>query len=469
MKDTLKTFTVHHVYTLTASLIHGGFDNAATIQPFRREPFIQRCEDGNIMYDSLSIESNSYMNEARKRVKFLAKILWQSKGDSTRWTYQMLLDRMIVYRKTSGDLLTWFYSVLNSLGSTMPLFIDDEYEDFASILIAADSTLVFNLTGKESELMLIVASLQMDSRSRHAGNKQQINIFDLIDDKHSATNAPLTDSVKKVPLIANVPIVSGNTMRNALLRHHCARYLVETLNIKPGLEGIRNLFNGGYLKKGEKGIDIDKRKALTELIPIFGLFGGAFGQNNMIEGTLSQSAGLPVCKEVYHSLPESFGLREEARHLLSGELVAIEHYAARDPLLLLTSKYISQINNEKDKDELIGNGVLKNKNMPFEIETIKTGSRIYSRSTFHQATELQIGTFVSAFVQWKDMPILGAATNRGHGVCDMTMYIDDTYFMTMKNSSLVHSETSEYLFGLYREHITKNREEIKKELRATDG
>ena len=200
-----------------------------------------------------------------------------------------------------------------------------------------------------------------------------------------------------------VPVLSGNALRHALMREPAAGILVEGLGIKG--ETSFQLYHGGNLTGG-KTLNGEALREFCRAVPFVRVFGGAF-PGNIVPGILHVGRGLLACAET------------------------------RDTILRLSGIDIGD--NAPPCDECIGefqytrgceDVAEDDRRMIYSGECVLRGSKFYCRVELADcAGELEIGCLFSA-LQASDN-VIGGCGRAGHGLlsieysCEYTQeYVD---------------------------------------------
>lgn len=454
--------------TLRSTLAHGSFTTAGQVIPFRRENIVQRDENGNILLDDYAFQSSDpeQLEQLRAYALRLMNIVWQSKSD-TKWTYAQLQDRIANASTMTVNLSEFMNMVLSRMGATTFNFYQDDAEFYDNIISAMDNVLILNLLRQPGERLLLTARMQVASQARH--EKKELPLFrgSLFSDPDG--DKPSSFKTKRAAYIPKVPVYSGNAFRNGVIRRHAARYILDRFGWYPSLDSFRNMFSGGSLQKtGEKGIDLEARRELIRLMPLYGLLGGSFNQNNMIEGSGKPLKLWPIVAEAKPALHPD--LWKQADQLSMNEIMFIEANAAREDALLLAQDYIGNLPDDP-KNPVYEKGTrnLKNKSMPFEREVIIAGTKLYSEwSSFH-SEPLQIGAWVSSFVSWAQWSVLGGVSNHGHGATDIEVFLPDgDMFLSVNHKILKIGDKANKYLKEYETHLKKHKAELKVLLECSD-
>ena len=440
--------------TLRSSLAHGAFDSGTIVIPFRREPVLQRGEDGAPVFDPYAaLTSDPVQRETlRQYAQRLLRIIWQSKSDRT-WTYTQLAERIAVAARMKATLGDFLMEMLQKMGAgESPTYFQDDAEFVASILAAADSNTLLALLREQGERLLIVARMQAESSARFEGRTLrptptgQLTLL-------APAAAEQVDAfrTRAMPYIPMVPVFSGNAIRNGVVRRHAARFLLDRFGWKLDIDHFRALFVGGSLvRTGEKGLDIEQRRKLLDLMPLYGLLGGAFNSSNMVEGTAKSSKAWPIVREAIPVLPHP--LRSQAAGLAMQSVIGTESYARREDAALLAGAYIAGQASVGDADAHMG--------MMFEREVLIAGTTLWNQWHFYQSSEHQLGAWVSAWVKWAERPVLGGASQHGHGQADVVYRCGDDLFLSVQDGVVSLSPQAQAAYDAYQRHLDAHKEAI---------
>lgn len=461
--------------TLRSSLAHGAFENGATVMPFRREPILQRNPDGSIMMNPYRTISDPLAREQlRQYAQRLLRICWQSRSKNASWTYAQLSDRIGVSARMKSNLGSMIAEIISKLGGgSQPVFFDDDSEFFTNTLAASDANLIIALLRDPGERMLIVARMQAESAARHEKRalpvyaNGQLSLFAQPDEERPASVALFADS--ETPYIPLVPVYSANALRNGVVRRHAARFILDRFGWKLPMESFRCLFSAGALMRtGEKGTDIDARRKLIALMPLYGLLGGPLNTNSMIEGSCKPSKAFPLVAEARPVLP---AWRRDRAGILSMEsIINTEVYSRRVDAALLAGDYINQrvVIGGEGEDSAAGGG------MVFEREVLMAGTQLHSEWNFYQTTPMQIGAWLSAWEAWSQRPILGGASQHGHGLADVEYRLAGSdldapaWISIIDGDGIEMSGCARQMLDAYKQHLDDNNVSLKALLQATE-
>lgn len=204
-----------------------------------------------------------------------------------------------------------------------------------------------------------------------------------------------------------VPVLSGNALRHALMREPAAGLLVDGLGIKgaTGFQLADLLYHGGNLTGG-KTLNGEALREFCRAVPFVRVFGGAF-PGNIVPGILHVGRGLLACAET------------------------------RDTILRLSGIDIGD--NAPPCDECIGeyqytrgceDVAEDDRRMIYTGECVLRGAKFYCRVELADcAGELEVGCLFSA-LQAADN-VIGGCGRAGHGLlnieysCEYTQeYVD---------------------------------------------
>lgn len=246
-----------------------------------------------------------------------------------------------------------------------------------------------------------------------AGNQQMVRRMPVID----------RDGVRH-----DVPVVSGNAVRGQL-----RRIAADDMLRRCGVEKVpqrlyHTLFSGGTLTKGEApstSHKIEEIRALRDLIPMIGLFGGTW-KGEILPGWLLAGIFWPICRETSGVLGHNPDGCIEARTLTSDVF-----YTRRD---------------DEDGTWTKEEATDAKSAMIFDVETVVAGTRFACEFRLRPArSEAALGLFAFALGEWEKAGVIGGQSSRGHGCFDVES----------------RSEDIGQLAGLYEDHMGQKRAEIR--------
>lgn len=461
--------------TLRSSLAHGAFEAGAIVTPFRREPVLQRDADGlPRMAAYASLVSDPVQRETlRQYAQRLLRIVWQSRSDATQWTYSQLAERVAVASRMKHTLADLVQELLSKLGNAgAPVYFNDDAEFLSGVLAAADSDTLLTLLRSPGERLLIVARMQAESAARFEkrplpGNQMSLleteNREEEIENRGESALAPISSapifSPTAAPDIAFVPVYSGNALRNGVVRRGAARFLLDRFGWRVPLDSFRALFVGGaLLRTGDRSLDITQRRQFLDLMPLYGLVGGPFNRSDMVEGSVKAGKAYPLVREALPVLPS--GCHPEARRLPMQSVINTELYSRREDARLAAGDYLRGGAVVGGADGGATSGML------FEREVLIAGARLSSSWVFHASTELQVGAWISGWVQWAQRPTLGGASQMGHGLADVEYRAGDAAFLAVREGAVTLSADAQRLFDAYQTHLDAKQQAIQLFLQA---
>jgi len=193
---------------------------------------------------------------------------------------------------------------------------------------------------------------------------------------------------------AEVPIISGNSLRGQLRRIAARRMLTVCGIQKLPLNAYHLCFSGGAIEKGavKLAYSVEDIKDLRRTVPFLGLFGGSW-RNDIFPSTLRVEFIWPVCQETSE---------------ITG--VASSRYARE----LLDSVFYTRRDDEYE--EVVPEKVAeKSSQMIYEVEAIVPGTELVGGVGVYSATELEVGCLADTFAAWAEHPRLGGKSAVGHG------------------------------------------------------
>lgn len=447
---------------LRASLAHGAFASGATVLPFRREPVVQRNADGSLMADpyAVVVDDPVQRETLRQYAQRLLRIVWVSKSNLSSWTYAQMLERVAIAARMQNSLPAFYADLLARMGGTLPYSGDGNAEFVDALLSAGDNNTILSLLREPGERLLIITRMQAQAAAKYEG--RELPAHGALFAEGETAVAPL--SPRSAPYIPLVPVYSANALRNGVIRRGAARFILDRYGWRVPFDTFRSMFTGGSLvRTGEKGVNLTDRKAMLDLMPLFGLLGGPFNRSDMVEGSVKVSKCWPIVREAKPVLPAR--LRDTAGLMTMADIVDVEAHSRRDDAKMLAADYLSQkvvVSGEGD-DAVAGSS------MVFEREVLIPGTQLHSEWHFYQTTPHQVGAWLSGWVAWAERPFLGGVSQQGHGAADVRYTDSDgNLFLAVEDGEVVMGAQAQKLFDDYCAHLDASKEALKEFLSATD-
>lgn len=198
--------------------------------------------------------------------------------------------------------------------------------------------------------------------------------------------------------IAEVPIISGNSLRGTL-RRRAEELLRDVLDYSGHLTlaAAHTLRAGGSLTKTANGEPLSgsRLSALRAHIPVIGLFGAAT-TGRIIDGCLEVGKLIPHVAETAHitGIPTT---------RTAFDAVQVEFYTQTDPTL----------EHSAPVPDVDGNSTAQP--MRFGVETFPAGTRFTLRLHLNRPTALEAAFFADLLASYADHAIIGGRRGIGHG------------------------------------------------------
>lgn len=292
-------------------------------------------------------------------------------------------------------------------------------------------------------------------------------------------------------------VYSGNAFRGQL-RDLAAVYMTEklgSLQYNPFVFYL--LFSGGSLG-GEQSVDIDQARLYRRNVPMLSVFGGGVG-NQILTGKVKIGAMYPLVAECQRILPEylrdpnaaswrqwtfekSFTRMDDAKNenLRKYLVDSKENHPAlpeTQPALAITdgSKPAQEEKKKKKKKEDLP------QQMRYSVEMLAAGSVLYQRIDLCDMTDLELGAFVSALVEFSKHPYIGGKSGTGHGLVDIEytwrpagaketigkfLSVSTDHLYLSKPAEEAKNHYDDFLVQLYNQYLENKAEELKKLLAA---
>jgi CRISPR type IV-associated protein Csf2 len=222
-------------------------------------------------------------------------------------------------------------------------------------------------------------------------------------------------------------VYSGNAFRGQL-RDLAAMYMTEKLGgLTYNPDVFYLLFSGGSLG-GAQSVDIDQARMYRRNVPMLSVFGGGVG-NQILTGKLKCGAMYPLVSECQRILPphlrqenapswrqwtfeKSFTRMDDAKNEnLRKYLVGAPALPGAEQQALLPGEAAPEEKKKKEKDAP--------QQMRYTVEMLAAGAVLYQRIDLCDMSDLELGAFVSALVEFSKHSYIGGKSGAGHGLCEI--------------------------------------------------
>ena len=222
--------------------------------------------------------------------------------------------------------------------------------------------------------------------------------------------------------IEEVFAYNGNAWRGQL-RDLSATYLLEKLGMKVDLDAFHLLFSGGKIG-GDQSIDIAKAKLMRKVVPHISIFGGGIG-TQIMQGKLKVGSSYPLCVEALPVLHSQY--YQQAKNISYADLTTEKSFTRFDDsknfdlqskVSLADQPLLETKSKKKDGDV--------STQMRMTSELLIAGVALVHEIDLVSVDEIELGAFVSALVQFAQVPYIGGQSNKGHGRVDYVAQIVNT-------------------------------------------
>jgi CRISPR type IV-associated protein Csf2 len=284
-------------------------------------------------------------------------------------------------------------------------------------------------------------------------------------------------------------VYSGNAFRGQL-RDLAAAYMTEKLGgLTYNPDVFYLLFSGGSLG-GAQSVDIDQARMYRRNVPMLSVFGGGVG-NQILTGKLKVGAMYPLVAECQRILPEhlrqadapswrqwtfekSFTRMDDAKnenlrkHLTGSENDGLLP-AAQQQTLLPGEAQAPEDKKKKKEDPP--------QQMRYTVEMLAAGAVLYQRIDLCDMSDLELGAFVSALVEFSKHPYVGGKSGTGHGLCEVEytwrpagakeasgkfLQIDTDCLWLSKPAEEAKGVYDDFLVRIYEQYLEGHADELKK-------
>ena len=222
--------------------------------------------------------------------------------------------------------------------------------------------------------------------------------------------------------IEEVFAYNGNAWRGQL-RDLSATYLLEKLGMKVDLDAFHLLFSGGKIG-GDQSIDIAKAKLMRKVVPHISIFGGGIG-TQIMQGKLKVGSSYPLCVEALPVLHSQY--YQQAKNISYADLTTeksftrfddSKNFDLHDKVSLIDQPLLETKSKKKDGDV--------STQMRMTSELLIAGVTLAHEIDLVSVDDIELGAFVSALVQFAQVPYIGGQSNKGHGRVDYVAQIVNT-------------------------------------------
>lgn len=272
-------------------------------------------------------------------------------------------------------------------------------------------------------------------------------------------------------------VYNGNAARG-MWRDAGARYLLNKLGgIQVPLPAFHLLFSGGSIG-GDQSIDIDQARRLRAMIPHVSLFGGGVG-NQILPGKLNVGSAYPLCAEAQRFLPPRFR-RPDA--ISWRQMTTEQSFTRRDDAKDENYRaYIADadldapaLEGEVSTDAAKGKKKEPPTQMRYTVEALAPGTQLYQRIDLIAVSEVELGAFVAAIVEWARHPYLGGMNRLGYGLveAEFTLIPEDgdevefisvngeTHFSLSAPAQEAKDRYDQHLRQLYDQYVLERKDEL---------
>lgn len=231
-----------------------------------------------------------------------------------------------------------------------------------------------------------------------------------------------------------VAILSGNAIRNRMIRDSGAKYLVESLGLSGSLtrDVLGLLFHGGMRREKSMPVSTAKIADMQRLFPLLDLLGCCLPED-IVAGKLKCMIGVLACAEntdrINAITPEDWSL---------DKLPVASNFCGR----------YQYVRGKLSADQLktVNDDGTENKMMPFSGTCVVPGAIFVHGFSVTGANQLQYGCLMHSISQWDGT--IGGQSSKGHGMLQ-------TKIQSHPDWDLGES------IELYENHVQENADECK--------
>ena len=280
---------------------------------------------------------------------------------------------------------------------------------------------------------------------------------------------------------ANVPIVTGDTMRHGL-REAGAYSLLRAANLlgeKCLTEAaLRLLFAGGMITGSQDAVKLDEYQKMCEINPPLALLGGCI-QNRSIPGRMNVDDALLVCLETEKFLPKPLldylsetGIKLQSCRGHVEEVQRVRMDPALNPvhhtLLLDGGEGVVKKLKKNEKASAENNAIEKAESkctmMPRSFETIVQGSLFKWELSCTVTSDLDQDTLLTMVGEFLSRPVVGG--KRGVGFGRMRPVKAWKVNVTAPSQVSLESDLSHVAGSLFQTHVSSRSSEVREWLKS---
>lgn len=277
-----------------------------------------------------------------------------------------------------------------------------------------------------------------------------------------------------------IPIVTGDSMRNGLRRSSSLAYLSAAgLLDEPGLTqaSLRLLMSGGVIGgKSGAAVKLTEYREIVDLCPPLRILGGC-AQNRTMDGRSWVDSAVLICDESLELLPEWVGdflasaneatgsHREHVEEVTRVRMDPTLSSQARELLLpseraeaegrLLASEAASEGGDEIRKDEA------KSTMLPRSFERVIRGSLWYWSQTFTTYSPLDEDTMWTMVLSFAMNARVGGKKGTGHGSLEVVHARELELAKPIESVQFALASKHDAKGALFRRHVSERREQIR--------
>ncbi len=204
--------------------------------------------------------------------------------------------------------------------------------------------------------------------------------------------------------IATVPVLSGNSLRNRMVRSSGAGYLVDAYGLRGilSVEQCRYLFAGGQLTQKSASESLTRVARIWRLFPLLRILGGCL-PDMIVPGNLICERGTLICAENRHLMRD---LIDDAPLHSGWHYIGRYQYTRVDPIK-------SNAESVSAAPALISD---KSAQMIYSGQTIMAGAGFLHGFYLPDAQTVELGALLHSIRLWENAGgIIGGMGGRGHG------------------------------------------------------
>lgn len=235
----------------------------------------------------------------------------------------------------------------------------------------------------------------------------------------------LNDEPVRTPYgVRRVPMLSGNALRNRMVRGPAAHFLIREWGLHGQLtkDELNLLFHGGLTRVGGMGVSLGKMAKVRQLFPMLRLLGACLPED-ITAGNLSAHRAILVCRE---NAPRIKALAPEGWCDSSVDALApAATFVGRWQYVRGEAQKSEASYQPSDSAEIDADAKRQGSQMmPFSGTCVLAGAEFIHGFVLLDADEVSVGCLLHSIDSWQAAGgVVGGQGSRGHGMLETSILL----------------------------------------------